>query len=775
MASLPSIRRFRQYLAQVRLAENQSVVVVRPRVSDRRPRRHSLCPAEVELLECRAMLAAQIVTPIISDTPLIMGQQLVVTLTYDVQAPAANAPIGLGLRLHYDSNVLQFDSLSNVLQDGFSTSEDRLEDVNDGNIRTDRIVNVLWLKLAGDWPNDSLPASLLTAQFTALASVDSSAVNFTAETSPGYGFTSTSVAIDNVAPTVTVDIADASLSDADNSSVVTFEFSEAVTGFAANDVTVNNGTLSNFSTVDSNTYTATFTANDGVVATGSVSVDSSSYTDAAGNTGSSGADNVSIETLNPTVIVNIVDAMLSDSDNSTNVTFEFSETVFGFTVGDITVSGGMLSDLAPIDGDSYTATFTATDGTNTVGSVSVGASSYTDSRGNAGSSGSDNVTIDTLNPTVVITPDETTTSDSPIVFTFQFSEMVSGFVSGDVSITNGSAGTFTPVDGDTFTLEVTPAAPGTVTVSIAAGVAQDAAGNDNTSGSASVARPGPAEVTLPGGGTYEVLIVGGDLVVRVSGGAEQFRRSATSVTKLQITGSAGDDTVTVLNSGGAVAIPIFFSGARGADKFNASLATGSVTLLGGSGNDTLTGGSSDDLIFAGSGFDTVNGGAGNDLIFGNSGRDSLSGDSGNDTIFGGRGRDSIEGGQDADNISGGGGPDTIHGNEGSDFLRGGAGLDLIDGDDGADTLVGSGGADNLAGGLGNDTLNGIFRDDAFNQVVGRDTLIGGNRPGGHPAPIQATANPQKDPAIPSFMTPQVDNEDIDELFEGPLLPELLAS
>ena len=45
----------------------------------------------------------------------------------------------------------------------------------------------------------------------------------------------------------------------------------------------------------------------------------------AGNLGAAGTDTVAIDTLNPTVAVDIVDASLNDTDNSSLVTFAFSE------------------------------------------------------------------------------------------------------------------------------------------------------------------------------------------------------------------------------------------------------------------------------------------------------------------------------------------------------------------------------------------------------------------------------------------------------------------
>ena len=188
-----------------------------------------------------------------------------------------------------------------------------------------------------------------------------------------------------VPPSVTVDIVDTNLSDGDNASQVTFQFNEDVNGFDETDVSVAGGALSDFTQVDGDTYTATFTANDGFDGSGSVSVGDGSYTDTSGNPGLSGSDTVDIDTLNPTVAVNIVDANLNGADKTSQVTFEFSENVSGFTAGDVTADHGTLSNFTQVDGNSYTATFTADDDYDGTGSVTVGGGSYTDLAGNTGS------------------------------------------------------------------------------------------------------------------------------------------------------------------------------------------------------------------------------------------------------------------------------------------------------------------------------------------------------------------------------------------------------
>jgi len=63
--------------------------------------------------------------------------------------------------------------------------------------------------------------------------------------------------------------------------------------------------------------------------------------------------------------------------------------------------------------------------------------------------------------------------------TFTFSESVSDFVVGDITVTNGTAGSFSG-SGTTYTAKITPTAAGTVTVSLLAGVATgDSSGTQN--------------------------------------------------------------------------------------------------------------------------------------------------------------------------------------------------------------------------------------------------------------------------------------------------------
>jgi N,N-dimethylformamidase beta subunit-like protein/Big-like domain-containing protein len=111
------------------------------------------------------------------------------------------------------------------------------------------------------------------------------------------------------------------------------------------------------------------------------------------------------------------------------------------------------------------------------------------------------VSNDTTQPTVTINQAATQadpTSASPINFTVVFSEAVSGFTGADVTISGTAGGTKTvAVSGgpSTYTVAVSGmTGSGTVIATIAAGVAQDAAGNTNV---ASTSTDNSVQFNLP--------------------------------------------------------------------------------------------------------------------------------------------------------------------------------------------------------------------------------------------------------------------------------------
>ena len=179
-----------------------------------------------------------------------------------------------------------------------------------------------------------------------------------------------------------------------------------------------------------------------------------------------------------------------------------------------------------------------------------------------------------------------------------------------------------------------------------------------------------------------------------------------------IAGSAGNDLVTIAQSAGLISVKglpaqvtiahadasdsITFNAGGGNDSVNAAtLPMLSVGLLGGAGNDKLTGNAARNSIDGEDGNDTLAGGAGNDSLLGGSGNDKMDGGAGNDGLVGGVGNDNLLGGAGNDEIVGESGDDTITGGAGSDVIYY---LDVVDGHD---TVIGFDG--NAAG--GQDVLN----------------------------------------------------------------------
>lgn len=100
--------------------------------------------------------------------------------------------------------------------------------------------------------------------------------------------------------------------------------------------------------------------------------------------------------------------------------------------------------------------------------------------------GNYNITVsgtgtDSISPDVEIldTPVGVANND-PFSVTFEFSEGVTGFIQGDITVGNGTASGFVTQSGSTYTADITPDGLGDISIDVAASVAQDGAGNDNT-------------------------------------------------------------------------------------------------------------------------------------------------------------------------------------------------------------------------------------------------------------------------------------------------------
>ena len=162
---------------------------------------------------------------------------------------------------------------------------------------------------------------------------------------------------DTTAPSVVIQNAPTSVSNT-TAFNVTFEFSEDVTGFVQGDISVVNGSVSNFQVVDGNTYTADITP----TGAGDVSIEvaSSVSQDGAGNNNTAASQVVvaystGTDATSPSVAITGAPSS-SDGVTSFNITVQFAENVTGFVLADITVGNGTASGFVAVDGNTYTAT-----------------------------------------------------------------------------------------------------------------------------------------------------------------------------------------------------------------------------------------------------------------------------------------------------------------------------------------------------------------------------------------------------------------------------------
>ena len=189
------------------------------------------------------------------------------------------------------------------------------------------------------------------------------------------------------------------------------------------------------------------------------------------------ADDVSVTILENTPPTVVISGVPDISNAPFTATFTFSEDVTGFEIGDIVFSNGTGSDFAG-SGTTYTVLVTAvSDGTIT---IDVPADVATDSAGNGNIAADQASTvIDTAAPEVVLSGvPESVRSSFPLTITFN--EVVTGFEVSDITVVNGSLSGLIQTTAQSYIVTVTPITHGSVTMSVAAAVALDTAGNPNT-------------------------------------------------------------------------------------------------------------------------------------------------------------------------------------------------------------------------------------------------------------------------------------------------------
>lgn len=205
-----------------------------------------------------------------------------------------------------------------------------------------------------------------------------------------------------------------------------------------------------------------------------------------------------------------------------------------------------------------------------------------------------------------------------------------------------------------------------------------------------------------------------------------------STGSLVILGGGGDDTLTAtgLDESFPEDAAIFLQGEAGNDTIDTSAATRAFDMRGDEGNDSITGNASDNTILMDLGNDTIHGNGGVDRIVASNLRGVVTL---NDTLLSGLGLDSLTSVEQANlaagasaaqiNASAFSGVVTLFGGAGGDSLVGTSGVDSIDGGAGNDTIQSGASSDTITGGAGNDSIDSGLGSDVLVEFTNANVTV----------------------------------------------------
>ena len=270
-------------------------------------------------------------------------------------------------------------------------------------------------------------------------------------------------------------------------------FDEVVTDFMTDDLIVTGEATATLVPGSGTTYTATITPNTNKEDDVTVRVRGNAAMDAAGNqsTVSNPTPDIHIDTIAPTATIS---GLPSGAQNDAfTLTITFSEDVSGFAAADLRVPGpATVAAVAAVGASKQNYTATITPNANRDGNVKVRvkANAVTDDAGNSNpvSNPTPDIHVDTMDPAVVrITGVPTGEQKAAFPLTIEFTEDVSGFATGGLTVTGPATATaVAPVSGSAneYTATITPntagdGAEGDVTVQVKVNAVTDDAGNSN--------------------------------------------------------------------------------------------------------------------------------------------------------------------------------------------------------------------------------------------------------------------------------------------------------
>ncbi|MCX5948947.1 MAG: Ig-like domain-containing protein [Cyanobacteria bacterium] len=479
-------------------------------------------------------------------------------------------------------------------------------------------------------------------------------------------------AFNTVAPTITISDDNSGTAKIGQDVTFTFNFSEAVSDFSTNGITVGNGTKGTFTAVSSSFYTLVVTPT--AASSGNVTIDvaASAANNAAGNGNTAPAQYTqAFDTAAPTITISDDNSGTAKIGQNVTFTFTFSEAVSGFSDAAIAVGNGTMGTFTAVSSSVYTLVVTPKASSTGNVTIDVAANAASDAVGNGNTAPAQYIqAFDTVAPTVIISDNNKSVDKvgQDVLLTFTFSEAVSGFSTEGINVGNATKGTFTKVSSFVYTLVLTPQAPspGDATIDVTAGAAFDAAGNGNVAPARYIIDTKPPEITsiITEGNTVTLkfselvnatAVPSSAFVVETLSSANVVTTYAintialnpsdnsrvvltlaitpttplppsTSNLRVSYTDPAGNQITGVIEDLTGNDAPSWTN--RFADTFisssTATLASQYLNLqLSGSSAINGTGNSLDNIISGNSGKNIINGGAGNDILTGGAGADTF--------------------------------------------------------------------------------------------------------------------------------------------------------
>ncbi len=289
------------------------------------------------------------------------------------------------------------------------------------------------------------------------------------------------VSVDTESPGVSISVPSGTQTGAFNATIT---FTESVSGFTQSDLSVGGTASASITAWSANSDNTTFTAAITPTTSGeaTVSVPANVAIDAANNNNTaSNTKAVSVDMDRPSVSLSVPSSVQT---GVFSVTITFTETVSGFAQSDVSLSGTASATITSWTASSNT-TYTVRITPTTSGEVtlSVPANVAIDAASNNNTaSNTQTVSVDMDPPGVSLSvPSGVQTGVFSVTITF--SEVVSGFVQSDVSLSGTASATitsWTASSNTAYTATITPTTSGEVTLHVPAGGATDAANNNNT-------------------------------------------------------------------------------------------------------------------------------------------------------------------------------------------------------------------------------------------------------------------------------------------------------